>query len=720
MKRSLTAALLALTLAACGGDDDAGEERTNAPASGAFPVTVEHKYGKTTVESEPERVVTVGYTDQDAVLALGVVPVGVGDFLGGYEWRERPWAQDALKGAQPEVVSGQEINFEAVAAQRPDLIIAINAGLKQADYDKLSRLAPTVAQSGDYIDFGMPWDEQTMLVGQALGREDRAKQVVADVKASFEQFRTDHADAAGKTAIIGLRRPGRLRRLLLPGHAQPLPRGPRLQDPHRGRQARRRQLLRPVQPGAVPAHGPGPGRHVRRPEGHPRQPGLQAPGRRQGGPRDLPRPHRPVRGRARLRQRLEPAVSRRRGRGERWPPRSTATPRPRSPSRTRTRRPAERERRRAQRRDHRLGRRPGAALDGERERREHHAVPVDHRRRDAEHAAARLLAVERDAALADARELRAQPSGVGDRARAVARESRRAQRVDRVRANASSSLPAAVTCAGSRPPTREGTGGASRPASCSTQTVSVPSRIASETTSCVTAYRSPMNGNASSLSRARCGTSWPSSNSRSPGRTPPGTRSRPPHSTSRDDHAMDRRQRELRAPRELADRQRLHVERVEHREHVPLRRTHRWRAWQFARHARGHAHPLALALRPHHRLQRRRPRRRLGPRRRDDRASTATARSSATTPRRRRARSCARSVPPWRPRAPASPTSCARASTSPTQTTGRRSAVSTARSSPTVRPAASMLVLGLLDPRMRVEIEAIAYAPAEISCAARR
>ena len=30
----------------------------------------------------------------------------------------------------------------------------------------------------------------------------------------------------------------------------------------------------------------------------------------------------------------------------------------------------------------------------------------------------------------------------------------------------------------------------------------------------------------------------------------------------------------------------------------------------------------------------------------------------------------------------------------------------------TVRPAASMLVLGLLDPRMRVEIEAIAYAPA--------
>ena len=28
----------------------------------------------------------------------------------------------------------------------------------------------------------------------------------------------------------------------------------------------------------------------------------------------------------------------------------------------------------------------------------------------------------------------------------------------------------------------------------------------------------------------------------------------------------------------------------------------------------------------------------------------------------------------------------------------------------TIRPAASMLVIGLLDPRMRVEVEAIAYA----------
>jgi iron complex transport system substrate-binding protein len=192
--------LLALSLAACGESDS--EPAATGGATSAFPVTVEHKFGATEIPSAPKRVVTVGYTDQDAVLALGVVPVGVGDFLGGYEWRKRPWAQKALGGATPEVVGGQQINFEAVAAQRPDLIIAINAGLKQADYDRLSQIAPTVAQSGEYIDFGMPWEEQTLLVGRALGREQRAREVVADVKAKFERVREEHPEFAGKTAIL--------------------------------------------------------------------------------------------------------------------------------------------------------------------------------------------------------------------------------------------------------------------------------------------------------------------------------------------------------------------------------------------------------------------------------------------------------------------------------------------------------------------------------------
>jgi iron complex transport system substrate-binding protein len=198
------ALLVALPLAACGDDDDtSGSVPASADSrSSAFPVTVEHKYGTTTIESAPERVVTVGYTDQDVTLAFGVVPVGVGDFLGGYDWRNRPWAQEALGGAEPEVVAGQEINFEAVAAQRPDLILAINAGLKKSDYDKLSRIAPTVAQSGDFIDFGMPWQEQTRLVGKALGQSEKAEQIIEDLEAKFAKAREEHPEFEGRTAIL--------------------------------------------------------------------------------------------------------------------------------------------------------------------------------------------------------------------------------------------------------------------------------------------------------------------------------------------------------------------------------------------------------------------------------------------------------------------------------------------------------------------------------------
>jgi iron complex transport system substrate-binding protein len=201
---ALAALLLSLVLAACGGDDEqtADQPATTQAEASAFPVSVEHKFGSTRIASEPKRVVTVGYTDQDITLALGVVPVGVGDFLGGYKWRERPWAQKALNGAKPPVVSGQEINFEAVAAQRPDLIIAINAGLKKSGYDRLSRIAPTVAQSGEFVDFGMPWDQQTMLVGRAIGREDRAQQVVDAVRAKFAKVREEHPEFEGKTAIL--------------------------------------------------------------------------------------------------------------------------------------------------------------------------------------------------------------------------------------------------------------------------------------------------------------------------------------------------------------------------------------------------------------------------------------------------------------------------------------------------------------------------------------
>ena len=74
--------------------------------------------------------------------------------------------------------------------------------MQKGDYETLSRIAPTVAQDEKYIDFGMPWEDQTLLVGKALGREEQAQKLIDDTAARFEQVRQDHPEFEGKTAIL--------------------------------------------------------------------------------------------------------------------------------------------------------------------------------------------------------------------------------------------------------------------------------------------------------------------------------------------------------------------------------------------------------------------------------------------------------------------------------------------------------------------------------------
>lgn len=201
-------AVLLLGTAACGsGDDDSGSDgKTSAK------VTVKHKYGSTEVPVDPERVVTVGLTDQDALLALGKVPVGTTEWLGGFKGAIGPWAADKLGGkAAPTVLkdTGTGPQPEKIAALRPDVILALYAGLTKEQYNTLSKIAPVVAQPKEYRDFGIPWQKQTETVGTVLGKSDEAKKLVADaekhiedVAAKYPQFKT--ATAAVATPYEGM------------------------------------------------------------------------------------------------------------------------------------------------------------------------------------------------------------------------------------------------------------------------------------------------------------------------------------------------------------------------------------------------------------------------------------------------------------------------------------------------------------------------------------
>lgn len=194
---------LAALLAACGAPD-AEAPPPSGSDDGRFPRTVTHKYGSTEIPAEPQRVVTVGLSDHDYVLALGVVPVGLTDWYGDYPAGTWPWAADELGDAQPEVMPRNEdqIDFEKVAALRPDLLIGQYSGMTEAAYGLLSQIAPTVAQSAEFPDYGMPWEDTTRVIGQALGRPQRAEELIARVETRFAAARAAHPQFQGLAAVV--------------------------------------------------------------------------------------------------------------------------------------------------------------------------------------------------------------------------------------------------------------------------------------------------------------------------------------------------------------------------------------------------------------------------------------------------------------------------------------------------------------------------------------
>jgi iron complex transport system substrate-binding protein len=165
--------------AACSSDKSANG------TSGGGSVTVKHAFGETTVPGPPKRVVSAGFTEQDDLLAVGVVPIAVTNWFGDEPFAVWPWAQPKLGTAQPVVLNlDNGIQIDQIAGLKPDLIVATNAGVDDATYQKLSAIAPTIPQSGSEP-FFEPWKDQASAIGQAVFQADQMKTLVSGVDDKF-------------------------------------------------------------------------------------------------------------------------------------------------------------------------------------------------------------------------------------------------------------------------------------------------------------------------------------------------------------------------------------------------------------------------------------------------------------------------------------------------------------------------------------------------------
>ncbi|WP_338891008.1 ABC transporter substrate-binding protein [Rhodococcus sovatensis] len=210
---SLTFATVAgLAVTACAGADESdGSAGTLASGSNvepnAFPVTIDHKFGSTTIDNAPTRIAAVGIGDADVLLSLGVTPVLVPVWNGSTDDGIGVWAESALTGGEPVSLANATTDFdiETIAAASPDLILAVNNAIDEETYQQLSAIAPTVLHAADQVDWVLPWQEVTTRIGTAVGLPAAGQNEVRDVEALIARTRAENPQFVGKSAALVIR-----------------------------------------------------------------------------------------------------------------------------------------------------------------------------------------------------------------------------------------------------------------------------------------------------------------------------------------------------------------------------------------------------------------------------------------------------------------------------------------------------------------------------------
>lgn len=209
--------LFAILLAGCGTsapdsskNDSEGTDQTADADTGhetGYPLTLSHALGETILTEKPERIVTIGWENQDTPLALGVIPVGVSAANYGEVTKDKlhPWTSKAFAslGEENPVVFNDidGLDYEAISDAGPDVILAAYSGITAEEYQLLSEIAPVVA----YPDapWQTYWREQTIHNAAGMGMKEEGEAKVAETEALIAEKTAGYPELAGtRTAFF--------------------------------------------------------------------------------------------------------------------------------------------------------------------------------------------------------------------------------------------------------------------------------------------------------------------------------------------------------------------------------------------------------------------------------------------------------------------------------------------------------------------------------------
>lgn len=199
-------AMCALLLSGCGGSLKGDESNPSPDMNCAedeqveYPITLATQYGEVTIDKKPERVVALGMGDAEVAIELGVQPVGTSDWMQFGGDGLGPWLNGSY-AEKPALLATFDVNYTDVAALKPDLILDTRGWQNKGRFEKLTKIAPTVAAapSGQYSS-----DEsmQLAMLGKALGAPCKAKSLEKNLEKNIADQVARHSGWKGATFSV--------------------------------------------------------------------------------------------------------------------------------------------------------------------------------------------------------------------------------------------------------------------------------------------------------------------------------------------------------------------------------------------------------------------------------------------------------------------------------------------------------------------------------------
>lgn len=193
----IAAGALVLLLAACG----TTETPAAAPPPGGSggPVTVTDGRGKEIRLAAPaSKVVALEWGEAEMLVSLGVMPVGVADVKGYGTWvtaeKLDPGVRDVGTRAEPSV--------DSILALGPDLVV-MEETRSSPLVAQLERYVPVlVAKGSDARDNLARMRTDLTMIAQAVGRTDRARELLAGFDAALAEGQRKIAGVGGGSFVM--------------------------------------------------------------------------------------------------------------------------------------------------------------------------------------------------------------------------------------------------------------------------------------------------------------------------------------------------------------------------------------------------------------------------------------------------------------------------------------------------------------------------------------